>query len=142
MIDTSKYGLSTKLARAVGPGDTFLMVNEGLANALTPAPGTHYYLTIEGPASRREIIRVVGGTGVKIAVERGVDGTSPLSWSAGSCLYFGWNPAQLCEQIAACQNGTTSCITPGCYRLTCDTVITVNAAGQITNIDGEAEACS
>ena len=142
MIDVSKYGLSTKLASAIGPNDLFLMVNEGLAGAMTPAAGTHYYLTLEGPASRREIVLVTGATGTKIYVERGVDNTDALSWPAGTCLYFGWNPAQLCEQVSSCLSGTTSCIKPGCYRLTCDTVITLNAAGQITNIDGEAEECS
>ena len=142
MIDTSKYGLSTKLSASIGPSDQFLMVSQGLAGAMVPASGTHYYLTLKGSGSKREIVLVNGATGNKLHVERGVDGTTAQSWTAGSCIYFDWNPAQLCEMISQCNDGVTGCITPGCYTMTCDTIITVDAAGHITHIDGEVKPCS
>ncbi|PHM52100.1 hypothetical protein [Xenorhabdus sp. KK7.4] len=143
MIDKTKYALSTTLSMNIGPSDQFLMVALGLAGAMTPAAGTHYYLTMKGIGSKREVVLVNGASGNKLHVERGTDSTVAQSWPAGTCLYFDWNPAQLCEMIAQCTDkGIGGCITPGCYALSCDTIITVDAAGHITHIDGEAKPCS
>lgn len=141
MIDVSKYGLSTKTSADVNAGDKFIPLPAGLIGAFTPVAGTHYYLTLWGKGTKREVVRVLSVSGSKLYVDRGVDQTADQDWPAGTCINFDWNPTQLCEMWQACANGTENVMAPGTYCIECTSCITVNAAGQITDIDGAVKQC-
>lgn len=141
MIDVSKYGLSTKTASDVKAGDKFIPLPTGLIGAFTPVAGTQYYLTLWGNGTKREVVRVTGVSGNKIAVDRAIDQTSPQDWPAGTCISFDWNPTQLCEMWQSCNGDPNDVMAPGTYCIECTSCITIDASGRITDIDGAVKQC-
>lgn len=141
MIDVSKYGLNTKISSDVTATDSFIPLPAGLIGTFTPVAGTHYYMTLWGKGTNREVVRVTAVSGNKIVVDRGIDQTAPQAWPAGTCIGFDWNPTQLCEMWSACGNGLDNVMAPGTYCIECTSCLTVNATGQITAIDGATKQC-
>lgn len=135
-LSTTQWGRTTTLSDAVQADDTILPIAPADAAALAVAPGTHYYLTLRN-TGRLEVVRVVGSVGNELMVERGQDGTTAQSWPIKTCAVVEWNPQQLREFIDAVGSGTEpSGVAPGTYCLNCTSCLTINAAGQITAVDG------
>lgn len=141
MIDVTKYGLSTKTSSDIKATDKFIPLPVGVAGTFAPTAGTHYYMTLWGKGTNREVVRVVGLSGNKIAVERGIDHTSAQDWPAGTCIGFDWNPTQLCEMWRSCNGDPGAVMAPGTYCIECTSCITVDASGRITSIDGAEKQC-
>lgn len=141
MIDVSKYGLSTKTAADILATDAFIPLPVGLAGAFMPTAGTHYYLTLWGNGTRREVVRVLGIGGNKLRVVRGIDQTRAQAWPSGTCINFDWNPSQFCEMVESCSGGSTAIMAPGIYCIECNSCLTIDAMGRITNIDGAIKQC-
>jgi len=139
MLDASKIGRLTKTIEKIAPGDSVLRLQNGVSQYFAPASGAHYYATLVD-GHRREIVQVTGGSGTELYISRGQDDTDPLHFPAGTCVIVEWNPAQLCEFMKQCVDGSGPVISPGTFCLDCTTCITVDAGGRITDIDG-AEGC-
>lgn len=135
-LSTTQWGLSTVLSASIQAEATGLKISVVNAAAFHPAPGTHYYLTLRADG-RREVVRVVGAAGTTLVVQRGQDGTAASWWPQGACLSVEWNPQQLREFIEQVGAGTEPTgVVPGTYCLDCTSCLSVNAAGQITSING------
>ncbi len=135
-LSTTQWGRTSVLSSAATADDTTLSIAPADAAGLAVAPGTHYYLTLRS-GSRREVVRVVGSVATELLVERGQDGTTPQSWPILTCVVVEWNPLQLREFIESIGAGTEPTgVAPGTYCVDCTTCLTINAAGQITAVDG------
>lgn len=135
MLNMSNYGNTGKLAAAVKPEDTQIRVMSG--GQFTVPQGDHYYLTIR-ESGRREVVRVNSTSGGWLTVERAQDGTMAQGFSLSACLEVEWNPQQLREFL---DNGQSpNVISPGVYCLSCNTCITIDSSGRITDVNG-AEGC-
>jgi hypothetical protein len=141
MIDVTKYGLNTKTSADVSATDKFIPLPAGLIGTFAPVAGTQYYMTLWGKGTSREVVRVLGISGSKIHVDRGIDQTAAQAWPAGTCIGFDWNPSQLCEMWSSCSGNPTDVMAPGTYCIECTSCITVDAEGRITNIDGAVKQC-
>jgi hypothetical protein len=114
-INVTNLGATSNLGATLLPSDVVVRLTMG-QGARFPVPiGTHFYLTVrEGNAVER--LRVTSRAGDLLAVARGQDGTTPMTFSRGACVSVEWNPAQLCEFVAGCQAVT---ITPGTTACAC-----------------------
>lgn len=68
------------------------------------AGGKHTYLTLKAGGLGCEVVKVIAGYNT-ISIERGVDGTTPKPWPAGTCVEWELVPAAVAEislQAAAC----------------------------------------
>jgi len=77
--------ISTTLALPVRPGDTQLVVGSGTGSRLpTPVGNQKVHLTLADVDGNFEIVRLISRVGDTLTVERGVEGTVPRNWAAGS----------------------------------------------------------
>lgn len=136
MLSVQNWGQSATLYRPLPAGVTEIELAPGDRPRFDVPAGQWYYLSIRFN-HRLEVVQVQGLVGGKLQVVRAQDGTSELSWPAGACVAVEWNPQQLrefIEQVGAGAEPTG--VSPGTYCLDCTSCLTVNAAGQITRIDG------
>lgn len=140
MLSVQNWGNKSTLAQGIVAASDKLVLPNGAARLFRLSNQTHYYLTLRN-SGRREVVRVVGAFGNELMVERGQDGTLPQVFPPGTCIEVEWNPQQLREFIFLVQSTTEPTgVNPGTYCMDCTTCLTVNAAGQIVNING-AEGC-
>lgn len=135
MLDAAKWGLSGKLLDAMPATADHLQVAVRDAARYVPAAGTGYYLTLR-TGGHVEVVYVTSVVGSKVYVRRGEDDTEVRAWPAGTCVAFEWNPAQLKDFLADQVQGDTPTITPGTYCLNCNTCLTLDASGRITEVNG------
>lgn len=142
MLDANNVGARGSLPRGISSSDLSIPRPAANPGQFSIGANSHYYLTLRD-GSRVERLKVTGMAGNLLAVMRGVDGTTPLSWPAGTCMLIEWNPAQLCEFVQQCTNIGPSAtgLEAGRYCLTGCTCLDVDSLGRITNID-QGTPCS
>lgn len=133
MLAVSKVGLTSSLNRGLDSNSEFLPLHADVLSAWIPADGTYYYATISNH-TRREHVMVTGYiSGKGLVIKRGVDSTTPQNFPVGSCVKVEWNPQQLLDFLSGRQLVQPQ-IKKGVYCLSCNTCITVEADGTISNI--------
>jgi len=138
MLNTSFWGLSTRISKAISPSDTQIKLPLGDGSKFRMSDTDHFYLTLRN-GGVREVVKVVARNGDELTVERGQDGTTAQSFGANSCANVEWNPAQLCEFVKGCVGGCAK-ITPQTFVIGCGTAIEINECGNIIDING-SEKC-
>jgi len=139
MLDISKYGHRTELAKQVNKSDKEITVLRGDGVRFKMNTSDHFYLTITNGSSR-EVVKVVGVRGDVLSVERGADNTIPLVLPKGSCAKVEWNPAQLCEYVSNCVQGHIKpVLSPQTVCFTCDTCVEVDEYGRIVKVNGSSK---
>lgn len=76
------------LGANIGPSDSLILLGAGQGSLFpTPAPGESYIATIVHQVTNAvEIVRVVSRSADVLTVERGIDGTTPISFVADSVI--------------------------------------------------------
>lgn len=137
-IALNNWGAATKLTSSVGVADTVLNITASTGSKFTVAAGTYYYATLKYN-SVREFVKVMAQTADTLTVIRAQDNTVAQSFPTGACIVVEWNPAQLCEYVAGCVNGTNTDGITGVNCIDCGTCLTLSN-GKITAING-AQSC-
>lgn len=136
MLSTQNWGQSATLYQSLPVGVSEIALAPADRPRFAVPAGQWYYLTVRYN-QRREVVQVQGLVDGKLQVTRAQDGTSEQSWPAGACVEVEWNPQQLREFLWQVGAGTEPTgVNPGTYCLDCTSCLTVNAAGQITRVDG------
>lgn len=140
MLDVSKWGNSSTLARSITAQDKLISVALGSGHKFKVPEKNYFYATMRAHGVV-EHVKVVASSGDTLTVLRGQDNTVAQPFPAGTCIEIEWNPAQLCEYVAQCSTGLgPTGVVPGTYCMTCDTCFEVNAEGRITSVNG-SKAC-
>lgn len=129
------WGVKTKVGASITANDTEIKVNQGAGILFKPADDGHFYLTIRNN-NVREVVKVVGRTNDTLTVERGQDGTTPQTFSAGACVEVEWNPSQLCEFVNSCVTGDYHKIKPQTLCVQCGTCLKIDEGGHIVEVNG------
>lgn len=136
MLNVIDWGNSGALADPLGVDATTLVLRSSDAPRFQVPAGDHYYLTLRD-SSAREVVRVDATNGRILTIVRGVDNTAARQWAAGTCVAVEWNPLQLREFMESVQQDCEPTGVPaGTFCLSCNTCITVNECGRITQING------
>lgn len=136
MLDVTKWGAQSNLARSITAQETLIQVSLGQGVRFKVPEGNYFYATMKNHGLV-EHVRVMAVSGDTLTVIRGQDNTSAEPFGAGTCIEVEWNPAQLCEYVSQCATGLgPTGVTPGTYCMTCDTCFEVGADGRITSVNG------
>lgn len=127
----------SKLASSLSITETVLTLPFGDGAKFKIDIGDHFYVTLHS-GTIFEHVKVISATQDTITVVRAQDGTAAQSFNVGTCLDVKWNPAQLCEFVKSCTNGTEVFGVSGTYCMSCDTCFEVED-GRIKSVNGSTQ---
>lgn len=137
MINVISMFKHSKLSTAIDINQTILQLPFGDGAKFKVPLGDHFYATLRS-GTIFEHVKVVDSTQDTITVVRGQDNTNKQSFNAGTCVDVIWNPAQLCEYVKACANGTDQGFYDGTACMTCDTCFEIED-GRIKSVNGSTQ---
>ena len=138
MLDTKCLGNKTELANAIAYNDNHIVLVGGSGVMFSVPSDKYYYATLRYD-SKREVVKVLSIVGDKLTVTRGEDGTPMQSFPKGACVTVEWNPKQLCEFVAQCQQQELPGGVTGVTCIDCGSCLTLDN-GRIVSVTGE-QAC-
>ena len=135
MLDTKCLGNKTELANSIAYDDNHIAISTGAGYMFKVSDSNYYYATLRYD-SKREVVKVLSTVGDKLIVTRGEDGTPKQSFPKGACVTVEWNPRQLCEFVAQCQQQELPGGVTGVKCIDCGSCLTIDN-GRIVGITGE-----